>query len=149
MVGKYTLVLLVLIANVSVASDAIEGVWVTSDGDGLIEFQLQDENLSGVIAGSLSDPNRAKPARYDDLNPDPNLRERPLLGLAIVTNLLSSGSNEWKGQVYDPNTGKTYKCTLTLVNADTLKLRGYIGFSLLGKTRVWTRKQSGVTISNS
>jgi uncharacterized protein (DUF2147 family) len=132
--------LVILLANVSVASDAIEGVWITADGDGLIEIQLQDEQLSGVIAGSVSDPEREKPARYDDLNPDPDLRERPLLGLAIFTNLLPSANNKWKGQVYDPNTGKTYQCTLTLVDANTLKLRGYIGFSLLGKTRMWTRK---------
>ena len=138
---KYALVFLVIsLANVSVANDVIDGVWIVEDGDGLIEFQLQDEQLSGVIAGSLSDPNRTKPARYDDLNPDPGLRERPLLGLAIFTNLLFSGSKQWKGQVYDPNTGKTYKCTITLVDADTLKIRGYIGFSLLGQTRMWTRK---------
>ena len=141
MVGKYALVLLLVsLADVSVADNVIEGVWIVEDGDGLIEFQLLDEQLSGVIVGSVSDPNRAKPARYDDLNPEPGLRERPLLGLAIFTNLLSSGSDKWKGQVYDPNTGKTYKCTITLVNANTLKVRGYIGLSLLGQTRIWTRK---------
>jgi uncharacterized protein (DUF2147 family) len=141
MVGKYTLLLLlILMSNGSVANGAIEGVWITADGDGLIEFQVQDEQLSGVIAGSASDPNHIKPPRYDDLNPDASLRERPLLGLAIVTNLLSSGNDKWKGQVYDPNSGKTYQCTITLLDANTLKLRGYIGFSLLGKTRVWTRK---------
>jgi len=141
MVGKYALVLLLVsLTDVSVADNVIEGVWIVEDGDGLIEFQLQDEQLSGVIVGSVSDPNRAKPARYDDLNPEPGLRERPLLGLAIFTNLLSSGSDKWKGQVYDPNTGKTYKCTITLVNTNTLKVRGYIGLSLLGQTRIWTRK---------
>jgi uncharacterized protein (DUF2147 family) len=141
MVGKYTLVLLLAsFANVSIADNVIEGVWIVADGDGLIEIQIQDGQLSGVIVGTVSDPERKKPPRYDDLNPDPSLRTRPLLGLAIFSKLLSSGSNEWKGQVYDPNTGKTYKCTLTLVDPGTLKLRGYIGFSLLGKTRMWTRK---------
>ena len=141
MVGKYTLVLLLVsLANVSVADNVIEGVWIVEDGDGLIEVQLQDEQLSGVIAGSVSDPNRTKPTRYDDLNPDPGLRERPLLGLAIFSNLLSADGDKWKGEIYDPNSGKTYKCTLTLVNADTIKLRGYIGLSFLGQTRIWTRK---------
>jgi uncharacterized protein (DUF2147 family) len=138
---KYGLVFLVIsLGNVSVASDVIEGVWIVEDGDGLIEFQWQDDRLTGVIVGSVSDPEHTKPARYDDLNPDPDLRKRPLLGLAIFMNLLPSGNNKWKGQVYDPNTGKTYQCTLTLVDANTVKLRGYIGFSLLGKTRMWTRK---------
>jgi uncharacterized protein (DUF2147 family) len=133
---------LVLIVSVSVsaANDDIGGVWITADGDGLIEIQVRDEQLTGVIAGSANDPKHTKPARYDDLNPEPGLRERPLLGLAIFTNLLPSGSNKWKGQVYDPNSGKTYQCTLTLVDANTLKLRGYIGFSWLGQTEIWTRK---------
>lgn len=142
MVGRFTLISLMLVAlvDVSNADEGIEGVWITEDGDGLIEFQFQDKQLSGVIAGSASDPHGEKPARYDDLNPDPGLRDRRLLGLAIFANLQTSGKNKWKGQVYDPNTGKTYKCTVTLVDANTVKLRGYVGFSLLGQTRVWTRK---------
>ena len=131
---------LVFIANVSAANEGIKGLWLTADVDGLIEIQVRDEQLTGTIAGSANDPQRKKPARFDDLNPDPDLRERPLLGLAIFSNLLPSGNNKWKGQVYDPNTGKTYQCTVTLVDANTLKFRGYVGFSLLGQTRIWTRK---------
>lgn len=132
--------LFMLMANVSVASNSIEGVWITADGDSLIEFQLQDDQLAGFIAGTISDPEYNKPARYDDLNPDPGLRDRALLGLSIFANLKSSGSNKWRGEVYDPDSGKTYKCTLTLVDADTLKLRGYVGISLLGRTETWSRK---------
>ena len=131
--------LLIVAAQTSVASDGIEGVWVTDDGDDLIEFRLQDEQPTGFIAGSISDPERTEPARYDEHNPDPNLRERPLIGLAIFTDLRATRSNKWKGRVYDPNTGKTYKCKITLVDANTLKVRGYLGISLLGRTQVWNR----------
>jgi uncharacterized protein (DUF2147 family) len=53
-----------------------------------------------------------------------------------------SGEGKWKsGRIYDPNSGKTYKCKVTPVNENTLELRGYIGFSLLGRTETWTRRE--------
>jgi len=131
--------LLIVFAQTSAASDGIAGVWITDDGDGLIEFRLQDSQPIGYIAGSISDPERTEPERYDDNNPNPILRERPLHGLAVFTNLRASRGNKWKGRVYDPNTGKTYKCTITLVDASTLKVRGYLGIPILGRTQVWTR----------
>jgi uncharacterized protein (DUF2147 family) len=53
-----------------------------------------------------------------------------------------AGEGKWKnGRVYDPNSGKTYKCKLTLVDENTLELRGYIGISLLGRTETWSRRE--------
>ena len=43
------------------------------------------------------------------------------------------------GTVYDPENGKTYKCIMTLENINSLNVRGYIGFSFIGRTDVWTR----------
>jgi len=132
--------LLSVIADAGAAADSIEGVWITADGDGLVEFQFRDEQLIGFISGTLNDPEHNKPSRYDDLNPDPALRSRALLGLEIFANLKLSGENKWKGEVYDPDSGKTYQCTLTLADANTLKLRGYVGVSLFGRTETWSRR---------
>ena len=44
------------------------------------------------------------------------------------------------GELYDPKKGKTYSGKCTLVNQDTLDLRGYIGFSFIGRSSTWTRK---------
>ena len=43
------------------------------------------------------------------------------------------------GTIYDPRDGKTYQCKMTLRKDGTLKVRGYVGLSLFGKTVVWTR----------
>ena len=43
------------------------------------------------------------------------------------------------GMIYDPNSGNTYKGTMRLVDRNTLKLRGYIGISLFGRSDTWTR----------
>lgn len=79
--------------------------------------------------------------RVDRENPDPALRRRPILGLRLLEGLEHDGDGEWSGgTVYDPETGKTYKSKARLgEGGDVLHLRGYIGFSLLGRTTEWTR----------
>jgi uncharacterized protein (DUF2147 family) len=124
----------------SAAEQTIEGTWLSADGDGLIEIRQTDAGPIGVIAGSALDPEHKNPDRKDDLNPDLALRERPLLGLTIMTGFKAVGDSRWKGgSVYDPNSGKTYKCKLKLIDANTLEVRGYIGVSWLGRTETWTR----------
>jgi len=61
--------------------------------------------------------------------------------LPIVTKLKSSGANEYdQGEVLDPLTGKTYKLKAKLsADGKTLEMRGFIGFSLLGRTQTWKR----------
>ena len=120
---------------------SIEGVWLSADGTGWIEIELGPDGPVGRIAGSPDDPDKERPSDLDELNPDPALRERPLMGLAIMDGFTSGSGGKWKnGRIYDPNSGKTYKCKLTQVDSNTLELRGYIGISLLGRTEQWTRK---------
>ncbi len=78
--------------------------------------------------------------RVDDKNPDPNLRNRPIIGLKIMSGFIFDGEHKWKsGSVYDPKNGKTYSGTLTLISPNKLDLRGYVLFSFLGRTTTWTR----------
>jgi uncharacterized protein (DUF2147 family) len=93
-----------------------------------------------VIKGS---PN-ASPERpdKDEKNPDPALRDRPLVGLSLFAGFDYDGDGRWSGgTIYDPNSGKTYRCIVTIVDDDTLKVRGYVGVPLLGRTEIWTRKK--------
>jgi len=117
----------------------VAGRWLSGDGEGWIEIQIVGDSLIGVIAGS-PDTQEGEPPRYDDLNPDPKLRSRPLDGMTIMSGFVYDGDGRWSGgTVYDPNSGKTYKCTLTQIDANTVKLRGYIGISLFGRSDTWTR----------
>jgi uncharacterized protein (DUF2147 family) len=117
----------------------VEGRWLTQDGDGWITIQIVGDSLQGSIAGS-PDPEQREEREFDDRNPDPDLRTRRLDGLTIMTGFQYDGDGRWSGgTVYDPNSGKTYKCTITQVNVDTLKMRGFIGISLFGRSETWTR----------
>ena len=66
-------------------------------------------------------------------------KDKPIKGMQII-NGLSKDNDEWDGgKILDPKTGKEYKCYITLEEPNKLKVRGYIGFSLLGRTQYWYR----------
>jgi uncharacterized protein (DUF2147 family) len=123
-------------------AEIIEGVWLNEEGDGWIELRITDGELRGVIAGSPDDPERLRPPRLDEENPDPALRDRDLFGMRILYGFRIETAGRWGGgRVYDPNNGNTYRGTITLANDNTLRLRGFIGLSLFGRTEVWTRRK--------
>lgn len=66
-------------------------------------------------------------------------KNKPILGMVILEGLSKKGKNWEGGTILDPNSGKVYKCTISLENKDKLKLRGYIGISLIGRTQYWER----------
>ncbi len=114
---------------------AATGRWLTEPKDGIVEVSL---NAAGKLEGRIIGGNH--PGRLDEKNPDPAQRSKLLRGQLILRDMAADGAGRWTGgTIYDPDSGKTYKCNLAL-NADgSLKVRGYIGFSLLGKSQVWTR----------
>jgi uncharacterized protein (DUF2147 family) len=125
--------------NTLAAESDVVGLWLSGDGDGWIEIRRNGDEVIGIIAGS---PNKKEgdPPRLDDKNPDPEQRGRELDGVTIMQGFKYDGDDHWSGgTIYDPDSGNTYKGKLTLIDANTLKLRGYIGISLFGRSDTWTR----------
>ena len=114
-------------------ADDVVGTWLTADKSGQITIYKSGDKYYGKIKGGN------KKEQFDVNNPDKAHRKDPLIGLVILKNF-TFGGNEWKdGTIYDPNNGKTYSCMMSLTNKSTLKIRGYIGFSWIGRTEVWGR----------
>lgn len=119
----------------------IEGYWHNAEKTSKIQIY---KTTAGTYAGKivwLKEPNNAagKP-KVDDKNPDKELRNRPLLNLVIVKGLTSKGGNKFdSGTIYDPKSGNTYSSKGELTGPNVLKLRGFIGISLVGRTETWTR----------
>jgi uncharacterized protein (DUF2147 family) len=141
--------MIVTMATVSFAAspDDILGAWDNQEKDARIEIFKCGEKFCGKII-SLKDPNyppdlkEGMPGtpKLDHKNPKPELRKVPVIGLEIMRDFMFSGDNVWKGgKVYDPKSGNTYSGKMTLVSPAQLKLRGFIGISLFGRTDVWTR----------
>ena len=133
-------VLLVLPAQAT--EPEIQAVWLNQDEDAHIEIAPCGDALCGTIVW-LEDPldDQGRP-ELDDENPDSAKQNQPILGLQILEGFPVEPDRKglWAdGTIYDPNNGKTYSCQMSFKNANTLKIRGYIGISLLGRTEIWTR----------
>lgn len=122
-------------ANGTSDADRIVGRWLTEPRDGIIEIEaVADGTYTGRIIGGDS------PNRTDSHNPDPAKRTALLLGQVILKQLRYEAEGQWTdGTIYDPDSGRTYHCSVQMPDADRLKVRGFIGVSLLGRNQVWTR----------
>ncbi len=127
-----------------VKGDDILGVWLNEDKDAHIQIYKEGDKYFGKIIWLKEpiDPDTGKP-KVDDKNEDESLQNRPIMGLLLLTDFVFDGDDEWEdGEIYDPKSGNTYSCYMEFPdedNKDYLKIRGYIGFSLLGRTTYWTR----------
>jgi uncharacterized protein (DUF2147 family) len=121
-------------------ADRILGTWLTSEGKAHIVISRYGDKFGGKIVW-LKEPNDEKGnPKTDHRNPDPTKRNVPTLGLNNLLGFTYDGDGKYEdGTIYDPANGKTYSCVMTLDSPDVLKVRGYIGFSLLGRTETWTR----------
>lgn len=132
--------------------DSIIGKWCMQNRS----VEIEVYKVNGVYNGKISrlkDPNYpandpremgGRP-RVDRENPDPSKRNRPLIGMEILWGFHYTGDNIWEqGTVYDPLAGKQYKGKLTFESPDKLKVRGFVGVSIFGRTLTFT-KSHGMT----
>lgn len=136
-----TLALTALVAVQTFAggNDRILGNWYTTDKGAIVQIYECSGKLCGKITW-LREPNdeHGKP-KTDIHNPDASHHNDPALGMNMLSGFNKTGDNVWEdGKIYDPKSGKTYSCKMTL-DGDNLEVRGFIGFSLFGRTEHWTR----------
>lgn len=119
----------------AISETDILGAWVNQAGDGIIEIKQHDGYYIGIIAGSTDGKDRK-----DVNNADPERQAKSLLHVKVMDEFIYAGDLTWEdGWIYDPNNGNTYSCEMTLIDQKTLKIRGYIGITLFGRTEIWTR----------
>ncbi|TLX77752.1 DUF2147 domain-containing protein [Labilibacter sediminis] len=137
--------LIILLSALSLsANDKVVGVWLTQDADSKVEItQGKDGLFYGTIIWLKEPLENGKP-RIDKNNPDEDLQSRKIMGLKLLEGFkYNDGDEEWTGgSIYDPKSGNTYKCYMWFDGDEhTLNVKGYIGFSLMGRKVEWTRIQ--------
>lgn len=122
------------------SASRISGKWLTEGGEGIIEIvERPDGRFDGLIIGG-DDIDRP-----DSRNPDPRKRVQVLRGGIILEGLRYDGHDRWSGgTIYDPESGHTYRCHIDLTAPDTIRLRGFIGISILGRSQTWTRYRGDI-----
>jgi uncharacterized protein (DUF2147 family) len=117
------------------------GRWYAEGGAAQVEISPCGAGLCGRVVWLRSPFDEDGCDWRDRRNPDPTRRDQPIVGLQILAGLQpADDARSWTGgTVYDPTSGRTYRCTLELDSDDRARVRGYIGVPLLGRTTTWIR----------
>ncbi len=129
-----------LMLSFALNSQTIFGKWYstnkkTGKKDSVIEIYRKDGKAFAKVVEIL---NVERQGAVCDKCKGEN-KDKPILGLNILTGL-EKNKDEWSGgRILDPKNGKLYKCYIKLESRNKIKIRGYIGFSIIGRTAYWTR----------
>jgi len=137
---KSVLLLILTLACGSLIGQSVFGKWKTIDDNtgeakSVVEIFEEDGKVYGKII-QIVNPDR-QDAVCDNCSGEDE--GQPILGMTIIRGLEKDGNEYNSGKILDPESGKLYKCYIELEDNDSLKVRGYIGFSLLGRTQYWER----------
>jgi len=143
---KRLLTFLLIAFSIAINAQTIFGKWYSKDETGKIDSAIEVYEKNGKAFAKIielwyrgsrvTDPKGQN--AVCDLCEGEN-KGKKKLGLNILEGLKKDG-NKWSGgTILDPRNGKVYKCYIELINPHKLKIRGYIGISLLGVTAYWER----------
>ena len=119
------------------------GVWRTVDDNthkprGLVRLYEQNGEIFGKIEASFD------PKEVDEVcrKCGGERKGLPVLGLVIMRHMKRHGAEYSEGDILDPDTGWVYKCKFTMDKSGrTMSVRGFIGFSLMGRSQTWYRQE--------
>lgn len=137
---KNSLVLLFVLFFQIVQSQSVLGKWKTIDDEtgkekAVVEIYEVDGKIYGRIVEILEVEHRFKKCTLCQGTD----KDKPIMGLIFIKGLTKDVDEYSGGKILDPKNGKLYKCYITLEGDDKLKVRGYIGISLFGRTQYWKR----------
>ncbi|MBZ9650630.1 DUF2147 domain-containing protein [Psychroflexus montanilacus] len=141
--NKLFLIAFCLLGYFSLAQEAedIVGVWEPGHGKAKVKIDKIDDKFYGKIVWlkEPTDPDTGE-AKLDKNNPDESMQNVPLRGYRILKDFEYQGEGVWEeGTIYDPESGTTYSCVITMKDENTLDIRGYVGVKTFGRTDTWRR----------
>ncbi|WP_298223451.1 DUF2147 domain-containing protein [Flavobacterium sp.] len=135
-------IIIFIFSNVLQAQNlAIVGKWKTIDDEtgkplSIIEIYEKHNKIYGKVIEIFNPKNKKIPKCEKCDGEDKN---KPILGLVVIKGLTWEKNEYTNGKILDPKHGKLYKCSISFESKDKLKVRGYIGVELLGRTQYWER----------
>jgi uncharacterized protein (DUF2147 family) len=126
---------LAALASPLLAAEPITGRWITQDRSAVVTIGECGASLCGKISKFLETPPDGADQR-DINNPKKALRSRKLMGLPVLTGFKEE-DDLWRGEIYDPKKGKTYRSVIRRKSASELEVKGCIG--PFCQTQVWKR----------
>ncbi len=124
-----------LAATPALAADPVEGEWLTQAGNAKVRI-APCAGRADRMCGTVTWLQRA--GVKDTSNPDPSLRERPVLGMLLIRDFKQAAPGRWTdGKIYDPESGKTYNSKIRINGDGTLKVEGCV--LVVCRAQTWRR----------
>jgi uncharacterized protein (DUF2147 family) len=143
---KLFLIAMILTAPAAYAAEQTPaGLWRTiDDHTGKARGLVRITETNGEYQGRVE---KIFPKPGEDPNPkcekcEAALQNQPVLGMRILWGLTKNGNEYQNGQILDPETGKIYRVRIKIEDGGKkLDVRGFIGFSLFGRSQTWIREE--------
>lgn len=146
MMSKFLGFCVFFISTMVFAESSPVGYWKSIDDEthkpkSIIEISESNGRLEGKVVKLFREPSEEQNPMCDKCPGDK--KDKPILGMQIMWDLKKDSGEEWnKGEILDPKNGKTYSCKIKMIDAGTkLEVRGFLGFSLLGRTQTWVKAE--------
>jgi len=139
---KHLFIVMLLFSSISAFAqnkDQIVGKWLNASGEAHIQIYTSGNKFFGKLVWLKEPLNPEGKPKLDKENLDDELSKRQILGLIFLKDFLYKEGIWEGGTIYDPKTGKTYSCKISADGKNKINVRGFVGFSLLGRTEIWTR----------
>lgn len=133
-----------IFTGICFGQDPIVGKWRTIDDKtnkpkSIVQIYEKNGRFFGRIIELFMAPDENPDPVCDKCDDDDPRKDQPVKGMIILTNLEKDGDEYEDGDILDPKEGNVYSCDMAIKEDGRLKVRGYIGFSLLGRTQYWHR----------
>ena len=138
---KKAILIICLFSPLCLLAQDIVGKWHTVDDQtgevkSTVEIYLKENKAFGKIV-AITDPQQQNVKCTECQSSDPRKNQK-ILGMEIIKGLKQSGKEWISGEILDPENGKVYKCKIWVENG-ALVVRGYLGFTWLGRSQTWVR----------
>ncbi|AMO57532.1 signal peptide protein [Endozoicomonas montiporae] len=127
--------------SLAVSANDYVGQWhtvneKTNEVESLVSIYMEDNQLKGRIE-QIADP-ESRDKLCDECTGE--FKNQKIEGMTFIWGLTKDGDKYDDGKILDPASGKIYSASLSLIDGgEKLKVRGYLGFALLGRTQVWLK----------
>lgn len=113
-------------------SGSPEGLWLVKDQTARIRIEKCGNEMWGTVAWQNEN-------KHDVNNPDPAMRNRSLLGSAVLIGMRPAAANLWEGDIYNARDGKTYSSKMAVLPSGALEIKGCVMGGLFCGGESWTR----------
>ncbi len=123
------------------ADDPVFGYWLIESKRAIVQIAPCGEKACGEIVWLLEPNDESGQPKTDVKNEDESQRSRSVCGLEMLGDFAKEDEGSWEdGTIYNGEDGKTYNAFMEMQDGGDLKVRGYVGISLIGKSQIWTRE---------